>query len=195
LETVETLPGPDHRFLHGVFGVGGRTKHPVAVARESGTMGFERNNVQRHHDILSGGALQPCQSSPHSDTFGPVTSGGILVCWRPIEARAGEEHIVTRVIRQHGLAAVQTTDTTADLGAFDVVLLLEHANWFPRVLRQLERGHRAQSPGPLLAVWHWEPLPMPAAAHVAAPRLSARELAKIVLRDSRATDIHTNLRR
>jgi hypothetical protein len=46
---------------------------------------------------------------------------------------------------------------------------------------------------PLLVVWHWEPLPLPTAAGIPSPSLSARELAKIMLRDVRATDVYTNL--
>lgn len=144
-----------------------------------------------------------CKASQHSDTFRRVTSGGLpdgprplrlLVCWRPVAARADEVHIVTRVIRDLGNTAEQTTDAPVDLSAFDAVLILENANWFPQILRQVERCGSDHGPSPLLAVWHWEPLPMPPAADVVPPRLSAREIAKIVLRDSRATDIHTNRR-
>jgi hypothetical protein len=46
---------------------------------------------------------------------------------------------------------------------------------------------------PLLVVWHWEPLPMPDAAGVPSPSLGVREIAKILLRDLRATDPYTNL--
>jgi hypothetical protein len=116
----------------------------------------------------------------------------MLVCWRPIAARVDEVHIVTRVLRNLGLDVVQTTDTTVDLSAFEAVLILENANWFPRILQQLDAT--VHTPGPLLAVWHWEPLPLPPEAGITPQRLSAREIAKIVLRDSRATDIHTNLR-
>jgi hypothetical protein len=41
-------------------------------------------------------------------------------------------------------------------------------------------------------IWHSEPLPHPRAAGAPLPRLHLREIAKILLRDSRATDVYTN---
>ena len=117
----------------------------------------------------------------------------IAVCWRPIPARAGEEHAVTRILRQYGNRVVQTRDANLDVGAFDVVLMLENHGWFSKVLRQLE-AQETDTERPLVVVWHWEPLPLPDGAGVARPKLSAREIAKILLRDSRATDVYTNLR-
>jgi len=117
----------------------------------------------------------------------------VAVCWRPVPARAGEEHIVTRVLRKSVDRVVQTQDAELDWNTIDVVLILENCNWFPRVLKQF-KASRGCARQPLLVVWHWEPLSLPKAAGLAAPRLSLRELAKIVLRDDRATDVYTNFR-
>ena len=117
----------------------------------------------------------------------------IAVCWRPVPARAGEEHAITSLLRQHGNRVIQTRDAHLDLRAFDVVLMLENCGWFPKILREFDAGKK-DAERPLLVVWHWEPLPLPNAAGVPTPRLSAREIAKVLLRDARATDVHTNLR-
>ncbi len=45
---------------------------------------------------------------------------------------------------------------------------------------------------PLVVIWHAEPLPPPKAAGLPRPRLHLREVAKILLRDARATDVYTN---
>ncbi len=118
----------------------------------------------------------------------------VALGWRPIPARAGEEHILAQLLRQHGGQVLQTRDTQLDLSTFDVVLLLENCGWFPKILEAFgalsDRSER-----PLLVVWHWEPLPFPASAGAERPRLSLREIAKILLRDARATDPYTNFRK
>ncbi len=120
------------------------------------------------------------------------TDLSIAVCWRPIPARAGEEHAVTRLLRQHSSRVIQTHDASLGLRAFDVVLLLENCGWFPKIRAELEVWKK-DTERPLLVVWHWEPLPLPKAAGVPGPTLSAREIAKILMRDARATDVYTNL--
>jgi hypothetical protein len=125
--------------------------------------------------------------------FDRGTELNIAVCWRPIPARAGEEHAVTRILRQYGSRAVQTGDANLDVREFDVVLMLENCGWFSKVLGQFE-ARENDAERPLLVVWNWEPLPLPKPAGVPRPKLSAREIAKILLRDNRATDVYTNLR-
>jgi len=120
------------------------------------------------------------------------TQLSFAVCWRAIPARAGEEHIVTRLLRDRGHRAIQTPDTNLALHAFDVVLVLENCHWFSTIMGELA-AMKGSARRPLLAVWHWEPLPLPRAAGVPLPRLSVREVAKIMLRDVRATDVYTNL--
>ncbi len=74
----------------------------------------------------------------------------------------------------------------------DLLLIYGNAAWFRRPLQDLT----AASPGarPRIVVWHSEPLPPSAASGLPRPRLHARELAKVALRDDRATDPYTNLR-
>ncbi len=71
--------------------------------------------------------------------------------------------------------------------------MLENSTWFSKILGAFDAGEN-NAQRPLLVVWHWEPLPLPKPAGVARPRLTAREIAKILLRDPRATDLYTNLR-
>jgi hypothetical protein len=118
----------------------------------------------------------------------------VALAWRPIPARAGEEHIVAQLLRQHGCQVTQTQDARLDLSAFDTVLLLENCGWFPKILEAFG-GLNNSSERPLLVVWHWEPLPLPTIAGAPRPRLSLREIAKIMLHDARATDPNTNFRK
>ena len=118
----------------------------------------------------------------------------IALGWRPIPARAGEEHILAQLLRQHGHQVTQTQDAGLDLSDFDIVFLLENCGWFPKILEAFG-ALRNKSERPLLVVWHWEPLPLPTVAEAPKPRLSLREIAKILLRDARATDPYTNFRK
>jgi hypothetical protein len=58
-----------------------------------------------------------------------------------------------------------------------------------RAVRALPRDLR-----PYVVFWHSEPLPPPRASGLPRPRLHARELAKIVLRDERVADPYSNAR-
>jgi len=64
------------------------------------------------------------------------------------------------------------------------------ANWSPRLVRSL-RSMRPEE-RPYVILWQTEPLPLPRAAGIRTPFPNMRELAKIILRDSRATDMRTN---
>jgi glycosyl transferase family 1 len=71
-----------------------------------------------------------------------------------------------------------------------VVWLAGNPNWYPKTLRLLlEAPSRARPP---VVLWHYEPLPLPSTAPFPRQRLHAREVAKILLRDNRATDPYTN---
>lgn len=98
---------------------------------------------------------------------------------------------MTRLLRARGHAVEQLEgDATPDLARFDAILILENCRWFPRLLRDLRRarGHR-----PLVIAWHWEPLPLPSSSGLPPAPLHLREWAKILLRDRRANDVHSNL--
>ena len=77
-----------------------------------------------------------------------------------------------------------------DLSRTHVVWIWGCANWFPRAMRSLVGRPAAQRPTTVL--WHAEPFPLPRASGHRWPRLTPRELAKIALRDRRASDVYSN---
>jgi len=81
-------------------------------------------------------------------------------------------------------------DNSLDLARVDVVWVQGNINWYPRARAVLARFGRRERPA--VMVWHSEPLPFPRDSGFPWPRLTAREIAKIVLRDERATDVYTN---
>lgn len=114
-----------------------------------------------------------------------------VVCWRPIPARMGEEHAVTKILRHLRHRTIQSDDGHLDLEEIDVVIILENCRWFPTIAASLA-ARRAAARMPLVVVWHWEPLPLPRAAGLPPPTLSLRERVKIIFGDMRATDPYTN---
>ncbi len=77
-------------------------------------------------------------------------------------------------------------------GPDEILLVWGNAAWYRRRMKALTRIPRASRP--FVIVWHSEPLPLPPASGFPQQRLHLRELAKIALRDERATDPWTNLR-
>ena len=82
------------------------------------------------------------------------------------------------------------SDESFNPSAADVVWIQGNINWFPRsrsLLLNSERHGR-----PLVMVCHSEPLPFSRDSGFPNPRLTLREIAKIALRDRRASDAYTN---
>ncbi|HEX6573346.1 MAG TPA: glycosyltransferase [Gemmatimonadaceae bacterium] len=96
-------------------------------------------------------------------------------------------------IRAAGYDLIVASDETFDPAAGDVVWINGNVNWFPRTRSILKKLSRATRPRTM--VWHSEPLPFPRGSGFPQPRLQLREIAKIALRDHRATDAYTNFRR
>lgn len=117
----------------------------------------------------------------------------ITVCDRRVPAIAGTRPTVVEVIEELGHTVTMAEDGPLDLDAIEVLLLLGNPGYFPRMRRQLRRTPKDQRP--LVVVLHSEPLPPSKASGLSRrPKLSRVEIAKIVLRNWRATDIHTNAR-
>jgi glycosyltransferase involved in cell wall biosynthesis len=114
----------------------------------------------------------------------------ITLCFRPLAVHRGTPHALVPLLEDAGHRVQQVADGALDLAATDLVWLEGNANWYPAVCRQLMAAARARQP--LVLVWHSEPLPPPRAARLPLPRLHLREIAKIVLRDPRATDVYSN---
>lgn len=112
----------------------------------------------------------------------------ITLCIRRVEASVNGP--VIQVLERAGHPVVVTKDRQLDLAAGTVLWLQGNANWYPRLCREL--AERPRHSRPFVIIWHSEPLPPPKAAGRPLPRLHLREIAKIVLRDRRATDVYTN---
>jgi hypothetical protein len=100
--------------------------------------------------------------------------------------------VLTEALVALGVEADRVAEHALD-PSFDTVVLRGNANWYPELLDRLVRLDPSQRP--FVVVWHSEPLPLPMTARLRRRRLTLRERAKVVLRDSRATDPFTNAQR
>lgn len=108
----------------------------------------------------------------------------VLRRWR------GKTGYVEQYLRDHGYTADCAADDSFDPATVDVVWAQGNINWYPRTRASLARLSRNTRPA--VMVWHSEPLPFPRNSGFPRPRLTVREIGKIVLRDERATDAYTN---
>jgi hypothetical protein len=122
----------------------------------------------------------------------PVSRAEILICRRQI--RPGRRpHWATASFRAAGLPVAEIRDGPLPPCARKVLLIMGNANWYPSILTQLKALPTQKRP--FVMIWHTEPLPPPKRSGMPKPRLHLREIAKIVLRDTRATDVYTNFLR
>lgn len=114
----------------------------------------------------------------------------ITVCYRPISALKDKSHIVTSLLREAGHRVNQVPNQCLDLRKTDVIWMLENANWFPAICRQLQAVPKSERP--LTVVWHSEPFPPPKSAGIPLPNLNLREIVKILIGDWMPTDAYSN---
>ena len=119
----------------------------------------------------------------------------IALTYRPLPNGEYTHPEVADVLTQMGHRVSLIRDDFPDPKSFDLLWIAGNANWHPRILRQLALHRQAGGRRPLVLIRHTEPLPMPKDAPFPRPRLHLREIAKILLRDARATDPFTNARR
>lgn len=100
---------------------------------------------------------------------------------------------LAETFRSLGIAATRVSEAELDPMRCGVICLRGNANWYPHALERLATAPPAERG--FVVVWHSEPLPFPARARLPQPGLNVRERAKILLRDRRATDPYTNVRR
>ena len=110
---------------------------------------------------------------------------------REMEVRPGRVAVPTRLLRERGLSVRQVADAPLDWPPDEIVLLWGNTVWFPRIVRWFERAPRDRRP--TLVLWHVEPFPPPRDSGLRRPVPRPRELAKIVLRDPRASDVYSNV--
>lgn len=100
--------------------------------------------------------------------------------------------LFAEIFKQLGFDARLVSDDDFETSPDRIVFISGNALWHKRALdriRPLRRDER-----PFVIVWHSEPLPFPRAAGLQLAPLNVRELGKIVLRDRRISDPHSNAR-
>jgi len=113
----------------------------------------------------------------------------VIVLYRPLRT-SQPRHRLTLALEELGHDVTQVADGALDASPTDVVWIWGNANWYPQAMRTLAALPSDRRPA--LVVWHSEPLPYSKTAGLPRARLHAREIAKIVLRDARATDPYSN---
>jgi hypothetical protein len=117
---------------------------------------------------------------------------------RPIEIPVREDvkmstaWIAVDTFGELGFEARLVTDKTADVSPDRILFIGGNALWHERALDRVRALPRLERPG--VVVWHSEPLPLPSSSGTRPAPLTAREIAKIVLRDRRISDPHSNAR-
>lgn len=114
-----------------------------------------------------------------------------VVLNRGMSVTPGRVAIVTELLESLGFGVEQRDDGSLDdLSVAHVVWVWGCANWFPRAMRSLVDRPVARRPATVL--WHVEPFPLPRAPGQRWPRPTAREVARIVLRNRCASDVYSN---
>jgi hypothetical protein len=115
----------------------------------------------------------------------------IIVCYRKLPYDNKEEdHWFTNSLKRIGVPVVEIGDEAIERSHDNILIVWGNANWYPKLLKQLETIGKLNRP--LVIIWHTEPLPPPKGSGLKLPGLNIREIAKIALRDKRATDVYTN---
>lgn len=100
--------------------------------------------------------------------------------------------LFAELFRELGFETRLVSDEGFDVSPDRIVFISGNALWHERALdriRPLPADER-----PFVIVWHSEPLPFPREAGLGLAPLNLREIGKIVLRDRRVSDPHSNAR-
>lgn len=114
----------------------------------------------------------------------------IVLCTRLMAHHTSGRTTIVETLERLGQRVNVIQDGPWDPSLGRVLIVNGTIQWFPRLRRQLLR--EGKPPGTTLVVWHTEPLPPPRSSGLRWPIPYPRELAKILLRDRRATDVYTN---
>ena len=104
----------------------------------------------------------------------------------------GRREAVAAELTARGVAARLVQLDEVELDARTLLWMEGSTIWYRKLFDRLRALPAARRPPVLF--WHVEPLPLPHAAPMPRPRLHAREVAKILLRDERTADPYSNLR-
>jgi hypothetical protein len=147
--------------------------------------GLDRSLVGMTYALSIIGATSSVMSAPLQ----------VALTHRPLPNGEPARPEVADALAQAGHCVTLVRDDLPDPDRFDLLWIHGNANWYPGIRRQLAVHRQAGGRRPLVVLWHAEPLPLPEGAPFPRPRLHLREIAKILLRDARATDPFTNARR
>lgn len=114
----------------------------------------------------------------------------LAACIRGVTGGQTEGGRITAVLEQLGYDVRRMADGPWRPEMGPVLLILGNLYWYPRLVRQLMTEPKTKLPA--VALWHWEPLPPSRASGLPWPRPTLREIARIVLRDKRISNIYTN---
>jgi len=117
----------------------------------------------------------------------------ITLCRRRQPIDIGTQHALEKTLLALGQHVNSVPDGPIQLDPTGVVWIQSNANWFPKVCRQLAACPPRTRP--LVVHWFSEPLPPPRVAGLPRPRLHLKEIAKILMRDPRMTDVYSNASR
>jgi hypothetical protein len=134
----------------------------------------------------------PASSCRTAGAADPVQTPPILYLERGFERYRVGPRPVELALKELGCDIRIVPEATLDPPAGSLVWISGNATWYPDACRRLAR--MPANARPLIVLWHTEPLPFARAAGQKLERLHLRELAKIALRDPRATDPGTNFR-
>jgi hypothetical protein len=84
------------------------------------------------------------------------------------------------------------SDRKFDLSPDRIVFIGGNAAWHEAALDRIRRVPRSERPG--VIVWHSEPLPFPRSSGLRLAPMTVREIGKVILRDRRVSDPHSNAR-
>jgi len=125
-----------------------------------------------------------------SDYYERLRSWSFLVLNRTMEVVPDRVSTPALVLRELGLTVREIDDEPIDAAPGEIVFVWGNPVWFPQAMRSLIRMPLGSRPA--TAIWFVEPLPPPRGSGYRWPLPGARELAKIALRDRRATDVYSN---
>jgi len=117
---------------------------------------------------------------------------------RPIEILIREDvkmstaWIAVETFGELGFEARLVTDSDFDASADRIVFIGGNALWHEPALDRIRAIPREERP--FVIVWHSEPLPFPKSAGLRLAPMTVREIGKVVLRDRRVSDPHSNAR-
>jgi hypothetical protein len=128
-----------------------------------------------------------------TDAVARLSGRRMVTLNRDMQVTAGKVSAVTRELRALGFEVEQLGDSPIAWMPEHLVWIWGNAAWFPNVLASIEALPPERRPATV--VWHIEPLPTPRDSGFGVrgwPRPTAREVAKIALRDKRRSDVYTN---